>query len=270
MQRKKLPPGAVSKNAPDETFIAYAQTRTRETEAELEKRLNNCDEILRAIHKAIPRLTGRFLRRSEMPYVNVKSQHIKDILKTFLPGGGVLDKNIASTLARRAKYWRLQDRGGPWEQCVGKLYRHLPGRYSKKCPLTSELVTALATYLWQCQNIRTYLTVPQRYSCIGQIVSAVALPACLLCGRKHQFRTWQAVMKLDRYRNERQPSQEEKESLLLNKAEDEFIQAKEWWERHHGVKLEETFQEPWRSLQERLRKERTQALLKDLPKSTKS
>lgn len=270
MHRKKLPRGAVEKKAPDEAFITYAQTRARETEAELEKRLSNCDDILAAVHKTIPRLIGRYKQRSEMPYQNFDGQRVKDVLRTFLRPRSTLNKTLTSKLARRAKYWEAQGQDVDRQESLGKLYRSLPGRYSGKCPTRSTLITALATYLWQCQNIRAYLSVPERYKLIGSIITAAATPVCLLCEKKHRFKSWQAVMKLDQYRQERHPSQEEKEQALLDKTEADFSQAKAIWEQCHKVKLKRTFQEPWRSYQERLRKERTQAFLKGLPKNTKS
>src|SRR5262249_22558871 len=145
------------------------------------------------------------LPHPEIPYINFEACRAKAILKAFLTVPA-LNKDEAAKLARRAKYWRRSGRGEVWQQRLSEMYRHLPRRMSGKCQTRSELVTALATYFWQCKNIRTSLNVPARYEFIGRIIEGISTPSCLLCGRRHCFQSWRAVRAVDDEKGKRHPS----------------------------------------------------------------
>jgi hypothetical protein len=74
-------------------------------------------------------------------------------------------------------------------------------RYQGKCPIVSEIVTDLSTYLITAHGVRVVFDKRAAlYRFIGRIVETFSSPLCLFCGRTHQFKDWRGVQRRDRHR----------------------------------------------------------------------
>jgi hypothetical protein len=74
-------------------------------------------------------------------------------------------------------------------------------RLNRKCPALSTVITALASYLSQCQAFQAApFSGAERYEVIGAIIQAVTVPSCPACGRTHHFPDWRWVKGRDKYK----------------------------------------------------------------------
>jgi hypothetical protein len=67
-------------------------------------------------------------------------------------------------------------------------------RYQGKCPIVSEIVTDLFTYLVTARGFRAVFDKgADLYRLIGRIVEMLSSPLCLFCERPHVFKDWRNV-----------------------------------------------------------------------------
>jgi hypothetical protein len=97
---------------PDEAFSAYALAQAGKAQTELDERLRRCGDILRAKCETLLCVTGKYKQRSEMPYRNVKGQRVTDILRIFLSGADIREKDRTRRRARKAKNQHLRGKAG--------------------------------------------------------------------------------------------------------------------------------------------------------------
>jgi hypothetical protein len=84
-----------------------------------------------------------------------------------------------------------------------------------KCPVTSEAITALTSYLWHCfPPGRADYQPGDIYGFIKAVIEVITTPACPACQRLHRFATWQRVRIWDRFHSPWQEREQRRRAAI--------------------------------------------------------